>query len=236
VICLVTMSGLRQRPGEDAQSGMTLIELLVGMTIMGVLSTMVLLTWFTLQSSYASSEQNAKQRDVARQAVWRMATEIRDAQGTDGYAPVITGGRNTIVVGTSFNNAGNADSQPSDPTDPDTTVHRVRFQYSSSSSTIFRTEDTNGDLSFTGETPVPIVKNVVNSRIPSPSGTYTPLFRYTYYDTSGSLQTVDSMTAAGIDTARILNVQIRALVDIKPNKSPTYMDLKTTVQPRNAAR
>ena len=129
--------------GRRPQDGMTLVELLVAMTIMGVLSTMVLLTWFTLQSSYASSEQNAKQRDVARNAVWRMATEIRDAQGTDGYPPVISAGANTIIIGTSFNNAGNT-SQPSDSTAADSTVHRVRFSLdpASGSSTGRRTRTT----------------------------------------------------------------------------------------------
>jgi len=217
----------------DAQSGITLVELLIAMSIMGILSTMILMVWFNLQSSYASSVQNAKQRDVARQGVWRMATEIRDAQGIEGYPPVMSAGANSILIGTSFNNSGNTE-QPTDASSPDLNVHRVKFSYSEGDKTIYRTEDANGNRNFADETPVALVGNVVNGTVPA--GGSTPLFRYSYYDTSGVLQTVDSLTAAGIDPARLLNVQIQALVDIKPNKSPTYMDLRTTVQPRNAAR
>lgn len=217
----------------DAQSGITLVELIIAMSIMGVLSTMILMVWFSLQSSYASSVQNAKQRDVARQGVWRMATEIRDAQGIEGYPPVMSAGANSILIGTSFNNSGNSE-QPTDASSPDASVHRVKFSYSEDDKTIYRTEDANGNGNFADETPVALVGNVVNGTVPD--GGSTPLFRYSYYDTSGVLQTVDSLTAAGIDPARLLNVQIQALVDIKPNKSPTYMDLRTTVQPRNAAR
>jgi prepilin-type N-terminal cleavage/methylation domain-containing protein len=221
-----------RRRNAEPQAGMSLVELLVAMSIMGILSTMILVVWFSLQSSYASSEQNAKQRDTARQAVWRMATEIRDAQGVGGYPPVISAAATSIVIGTSFNNAGNTE-QPSDASSPDANVHRVRFYYSSG--TIYRVEDTDGINGF-DEAPVALVRNVVNSTVPFESATSTPLFRYSYYDTAGVLRTVDSLTAAGIDPGRLLNVQIRALVDIKPNKSPTYMDLSTTVQPRNAAR
>lgn len=218
----------------DAQSGITLVELIIAMSIMGILSAMILMVWFSLQSSYASSVQNAKQRDVARQGVWRMATEIRDAQGIEGYPPVMSAGANSILIGTSFNNSGNTE-QPTDASSPDANVHRVKFSYSKDDKTIYRTEDASGDGNFE-ETPVALVRNVVNGTVPA--GGSTPLFRYSYYDTSGVLQTVDSLTAAGIDIdpARLLNVQIQALVDIKPNKSPTYMDLRTTVQPRNAAR
>jgi len=221
-------------PRGGAQSGITLVELIIAMSIMGILSAMILMVWFSLQSSYASSVQNAKQRDVARQGVWRMATEIRDAQGIEGYPPVMSAGANSILIGTSFNNSGNSE-QPTDASSPDASVHRVRFFYSEGDRTIYRTEDANGDGNFADETQVALVGNVVNGTVPAGSSTSTPLFRYSYYDTSGVLQTVDSLTA-GIDPARLLNVQIQALVDIKPNKSPTYMDLRTTVQPRNAAR
>jgi prepilin-type N-terminal cleavage/methylation domain-containing protein len=222
-------------PRGDAQSGITLVELIIAMSIMGILSAMILMVWFSLQSSYASSVQNAKQRDVARQGVWRMATEIRDAQGIDGYPPVMSAGANSILIGTSFNNSGNTE-QPTDASSPDLNVHRVKFSYLKADNTIYRTEDANGDGTFAGEgeTSVALVRNVVNGTVPA--GRSTPLFRYSYYDTSGVLQTVDSLTDASIDPARLLNVQIQALVDIKPNKSPTYMDLRTTVQPRNAAR
>lgn len=232
------MRALRYRSERDRRSGISLIELLVSIVVMGILSTMILLVWFTLQSSYASSEQNAFQRDDARQALWRMAAEIRDAQGVGGGAPVTSASANTIVFTTSFNNAGNT-NQPTDPTAPDTNVHRVRYSYDPDPSvrTMYRTEDTDFDGSFADENRAVYLKNVVNGSVASVySATDTPVFRYSYYDTQGTLRTVNSLTAAGVDTSQLLNVQIRLLVDVKPNKSPTYMDLQTTVQPRNALR
>jgi prepilin-type N-terminal cleavage/methylation domain-containing protein len=222
-----------------SQSGVTLIELIVAVVIMGVLSTMILTVWFSLQSSFASTEQNAEQRDSARQAVWRIADEIRDAQGVSGNAPITSANANSIIFSTSFNNAG-ALSQPPSPSATDASVHRLKIWYDPSSKKVFRVEDTDNNGSFAGETSVQLLSNVVNGTTPSTEGgvtrSYTPLFRYSYYDDAGVLQTVDSMADAGVDTSRVLNVQIRALVDIKPNKSPVYMDLRTTVQPRNAAR
>ena len=233
------MRALRDRTKHSRQSGISLIELLVSMIVMGILSTMILLVWFALQSSYASSEQNAVQRDDARQALWRMAAEIRDAQGVGGSAPVTSATANMIVITTSFNNSGNTE-QPTDPTAPDTNVHRVRYSYDPSVRTMYRTEDTDFDGSFADENRAVYLKNVVNGSVASVYSeggySYTPVFRYSYYDIHGLLQTVNSLTAVGVDTSQLLNVQIRLLVDIKPNKSPTYMDLQTTVQPRNALR
>jgi len=235
------MRALRNRRQQGRQSGISLIELLVSMVVMGILSTLILMVWFTLQSSYASSEQNAVQRDDARQALWRMAAEIRDAQGVGGGAPVTSAAANTIVITTSFNNAGNTD-QPTDPTATDTNVHRVRYSYNPSTRRIYRTEDTNFDGSFADKDQVVYLNNVVNCSIPSSYSEgdylYTPIFRYSYYDTGGTLRTVNNMAEAvpPVDTSQLLNVQIRLLVDVKPNKSPTYMDLQTTVQPRNALR
>lgn len=223
----------QQRGSRGRQSGMTLVELLVAMTIMGVLSVMIISTWFSLQSSWAASSQSAKQRDTARQAVWRMATEIRDAQNAAGYPPVITAGSNSITIATSFNNAGN-DVQPTNPLDVDATVHRVRFTYDPTTKIVYRTEDTDFDSLLSDETSQPLIGNVVNGSVPA--GGSTPVFRYSYYDSAGVLRTVDSMTTAGIDSSRVLNVQIRLLVDIKPNKSPGFLDLRTTALPRNAQR
>jgi len=225
------MRAFRNPRERGRQSGISLIELLVSMIVMGILSTMILLVWFSLQSSYASSVQNAVQRDNARQALWRMAAEIRDAQGVGGSAPMSSAtAANTIEFTTSFNNAGNT-FQPTNPTATDTNVHRVSYSYDPLEHKIYRTEDADRAVYLTN-----VVNESISSSYSEGNYSYTPVFRYSYYDTQGDLQTVNSLTGAGVDMSRLLNVQIRLLVDIKPNKSPTYMDLQTTVQPRNALR
>ena len=90
------------------QRGMTLIELLIGLIISAVLSVMVLTAWFALSrsASYSMSSNNA--RDSGRQAISRMAREIRDAQArTDnGEAAVARARPRWILISTTFNEAG----------------------------------------------------------------------------------------------------------------------------------
>ncbi len=91
-----------------------MIELLVGMAIMGVISTMLLLTWFALSNSYSYSINSANARDDGRQALARLQREIRDAQmptiasGTASDAILYRARPYTVALYTSFNEAGNS--------------------------------------------------------------------------------------------------------------------------------
>ena len=104
----------RGRRPVDGQAGVSLIELLVGMAIMGVISTMLLLTWFALSNSYSYSINSANARDDGRQALARLQREIRDAQmptiasGTASDAILYRARPYTIALYTSFNEAGNS--------------------------------------------------------------------------------------------------------------------------------
>lgn len=62
------------------QRGLTLVELLVGMTIMSVISLMLLTAWFALGKSYSFTLSSSDARDYGRQAMSRLQREIRDAQ------------------------------------------------------------------------------------------------------------------------------------------------------------
>lgn len=104
----------RRERNLNGQVGVTLIELLVGMAIMGVISTMLLLTWFALSNSYSYSINSANARDDGRQALARLQREIRDAQkptiasGTASDAILYRARPYTIALYTSFNKAGNS--------------------------------------------------------------------------------------------------------------------------------
>lgn len=217
-------SSTRPRPG---QRGVTLVELLIGITIMGILSTMIIASWFVLQSSASSASQQNIQRDDARQALSRIATEVRDTQSRLGYAPVQSAAANAISINTTFNNAGNSDQSM--------LPHLVRFRYDATGKTVYRVEDSDGDGVLTDEKETVLLRNVVNGQIKDKDGNPAPaaVFTYSYYTDDGHLQTVDDPVSHGISTQRIITVQIRLLVDVKPNKSPTFMDLATSVQPRN---
>ena len=100
---------IRGRRTGCGQAGVSLIELLVGMAIMGVISTMLLLTWFALSNSYSYSINSANARDDGRQALARLQREIRDAQmptiasGTASDAILYRARPYTVALYTTFN-------------------------------------------------------------------------------------------------------------------------------------
>jgi prepilin-type N-terminal cleavage/methylation domain-containing protein len=73
-----------------SERGLTLIELLVGVVIASILSSMLFVTWFALNNSYSYSVNSSKARDEARTAMSRVEREIRAAEnipGTASYLP-----------------------------------------------------------------------------------------------------------------------------------------------------
>ena len=75
-----------KRVVEKDQSGVTLVELLIVIIIMGIVSTMILGTRFALSKTYASATQSAEQRDHAQMAMERLTRELRDAQAAPAPA------------------------------------------------------------------------------------------------------------------------------------------------------
>jgi len=65
------------RAHHTRQRGITLVELLVAMAIMGVVSAMLLTGWFALTESYSYTVKSADARDSGRQAIARVQREIR---------------------------------------------------------------------------------------------------------------------------------------------------------------
>lgn len=224
--------------GAARQTGITLVELLVVMVILGIVTTMILGTWFALQSSFAYSSHASSARESARDSLTRMTREVRDAQGYGGANPITRADRFLIVFYSTFNQANNSRTG----TPPVQTAFVYLQSTSGKGGKIYRVLDknANGVADEVGDPVDPaavasngsvIVDNVVNWWEPSVT-TQTSLFRYTYFADDTTFKTVDSMTGVA-STARILSVQIRVLVDLNPNRAPVYMDLQTTAQPRN---
>jgi prepilin-type N-terminal cleavage/methylation domain-containing protein len=202
----------------DPQRGVSLVELLVGMVILSVVTTMILLGWTSLQASYSSTMKGNEARSIARDAMERLRREIRDVQPLTGQTAITQAGANEIRFTTAFNDPG-----------PNGTgrILLTRYWYtydgtkSPSQWCISRQRDTNNDGVFTGDPTMVIARNVVNGAVPS-AGSPTPVF--SYFGTDG---------VATTDLTKIATVQIRVISDLNPKHSPTYFDLVTTVQPRN---
>ena len=201
---------LRQlRRVSRSQKGITLVELLVAMTIMAILSTMIVGAWISLQSSYAYSVKSAEARGTARDTMARMRREIRDAmiQPSTGLGPIVTAENNHIQFMSAFNDVGG-------------NVQSVDYWYRATSSTTGNITRQRG-----GGAEQIVAKDIVNVY------NNTPLFRYSYIDAAGTV--VVATTVGAADVPRILTVEIHILADVNPGHSPTYMDLISTVQPRN---
>jgi prepilin-type N-terminal cleavage/methylation domain-containing protein len=213
------------RLGRSGHSGVTLVELVVAMAIMGVLSTMILVVWFSLQDSYAFTTRADRQREVARDAAARMVREVRDIQAQTGIDAVVVAKPDEFWFYSGFNLPNQL---PADK------PRATRYTYDSSTNTIYRQRDRSEDANQSplDEPKVPVVANVVNDQIPK--GSSTPVFTYVVYDGTGTQ--VPMTTVTGSAMQEILSVEIRVITDVNPGKSPVYFDLRTAAQPRNLRR
>lgn len=206
------------------QSGVTLVELLIVIIIMGIVSTMILGTWFALSRAYASSTQAAKQRDHAQMAMERLTRELRDAQAAPAASPDPAAisfndlGPSAIRFNTTFNMALAAT--------PSTVPRLIRYRLDGE--TLFR-ELAGADRKFgtTDDQQEVVVEHVVNT------ANNADLFQYYYYDGAGDLRRSTGTTGVPANTIRIKAIKISLLVDLQPGHSPEHMKIINVVQPRN---
>jgi prepilin-type N-terminal cleavage/methylation domain-containing protein len=251
---------LHRATARHSEAGVSLIELLVGIAIMSVISTMLLMGWFALSDSYSFSIKSADARDSGREALSRLQREIRDAQkptigsGTASDAILYRARPYTIALFTSFNEAGNDTMDWSGGIAVSTTPHLVVYRLYTDGE-IWRFEDLDGDrvidmtsgiFDMSGSTPPEfqlseqvngegaseLVSDVVNWSLTP----HTPLFSYNVYGTdpvTGAvvLQTEDLLI--GADRYKAVAVNIDLLVDLNPARAPVYADLRATAQLRN---
>lgn len=238
-------SALRRR--LRGQRGITIVELLVGLLISGILTTMVLAGWFALTNSYSYSIASNNARDSARQALSRMAREIRDAESppNSNEAALVRCRPRWILFYTTFNEVGNSD--------PTKVPHLVMYRLYPDGE-LWRFEDMNNDGTISGsyaddypdswpgntfavaeqaavEGAMLMCGSVVNDKVPSLSAP-TPLFRYSRYLPDGTIDVQNSVIYAE-NRSEVITVQVHLLVDLNPARSPIYADLQTTAQIRN---
>ena len=230
------------------QQGMTLVEVLIGLMIASLLTTMILLTWFALQDSFSYSVTSNVQRDDARQALSRMQREIRDAEARadNGQPALLYADAYSIGVFTTFNKVDNT----AVTTEPHLVAYRLYMD-----GTLWRFCDTSDDGYIdhvagmenhatappdpdrpsnelgeqkAGEGAQKMLGSIVNF---SPPARSLPMFKYMYYESPGSLETTSQVV--GTDRTNTIAVTSRILEDLNPSHSPVYADLQITSQLRN---
>ncbi len=237
---------MRRTPAAHPQQGFTLIETLVTTAIMTVVTTMIVMVFINLQQAYSFTVNSDLAREDARSAMQQMVTEIRDAQiPTSGpYAgqpPIIYASSNDIRFYTSY-------ATPGGTAAPVLTRYRLRLNSATGLWTLYRQRDTNGNnVIDSGDLKQVVATDIVNHD-PNGDGNQSDrvdVFTYTYYDANGNLQTTGATytssgsVASGTTSVpsnclgNIVSVNIRLIADLNPGHSPTYLDLRSTVQPRN---
>lgn len=244
------------REKRGSQTGITLIELLVAMIILSIVSTMLVGTWISLQRAYSFTIKANTARATARDAIGRISSELRDAQPTTLATATPTPVPAAVFIvakpmEASFYSAYNQAGAQNDTTGT-AAMRLTRIWLDTAtvlpppakpeSKTLYwqRRTDTSTSGAWTDATvrKVVLAQNVVNNSVPDPSVTptsaYTPVFKYCYRDTLNVAQWTDN-SAGTLDLTKIIAVRVRLIVDANVNRTPTYVDLTTTVRPRNAS-
>jgi prepilin-type N-terminal cleavage/methylation domain-containing protein len=189
----------------DRQTGLTLIELLVVIVIGTVLSGAILMTWFSLSDSYSFTARSSEAQDFARDAVARMARELRDAEGTGGDVAVQSADSGQITFTTTFNEEGNESRL----------VEPVETQYYFSEGSIHRVRDGVDRV---------VVDNVLNEA--------GQVFTYDYVDVDGdSVRGGTSPDPTMLATISVIHINL--VVDLNPLSAPQPMDVSTSAHLRN---
>lgn len=211
---------------KRSQRGITLVELLVAMSIMLVLSTMIIGTWVALTNAYSFTSRSDKQRDLARQAIDRMAREIRDGQEPLGGASpaFLKAYPNEIRFYSTFNTAGAP--EPSTPPRLTRFIYRVTDPSAGTGSVYREFPGDDGVFDTLDDVSKVMISYVSNDN------TSRDMFIYWSYDSDGDLAPSEGTTTL-VDPSRIVTIGIAMQVDLNPGKAPNYMDLSTVVQPRN---
>jgi type II secretory pathway pseudopilin PulG len=242
-----------------------MIELLVSMIIMTVIGTMLVGGWISLQRSYAFTRVTNSSRATVRDALDRVSSEIRAAQPPTAAAlvkspfylpatptfpfssglPASACGPTTCVFYSAYNNFAVVDGAglaSTGTTPPSTSAIRLTAIWldtsgPSAQKVLKLTRDTNnnGSLTDPGDETIILARAVVNTA----ASVNRSIFTYYFRDANPSSPTygqwshASTLTSATVSNLR--DIQVELVVDVNLTHTPTYVDVRTTVRPRNAA-
>jgi type II secretory pathway pseudopilin PulG len=228
-------SALNRRGWSEA-TGLTMIELLAVMVIMAIVGTMMIISWISLQSTYAFTDRLTTSLGTARYALDRISSEIRDAQpptssSTTPFVFTLTTpylcNANDCVFYSAFNDPG-ARAEGTGTGDLRLTAIWLDTSGSAAQKTLYWQRDTDNNGAFdSGDKKIALATTVVNSA----AAVNRPIFTYIFRDTNNNYTTSTSLTTANVAT--LVAVQVEICADANLAHRPRYVDLITTVRPRN---
>ena len=200
------------------QSGWTLVELLVVMTIGVIITGALVLTWGSLTRSFSFTTRSSDAQDFARDAVARMSREIRDMEPKGAASSIVTAGSDELEFTTTFNEAGN-DTPLVEPV-------LTRYWY---------TWDPIRKVGALHRERGGVSRVVVDNLMNTWDGTAANIFRYTYVASDHELVTDGpSPTPAEYDNISMIRVDLS--VDLNPESAPQPMHVSARVHLRNQGR
>jgi len=228
------------RGKRESQAGLSMAEILVATVIVTVIGTMLVGSWISLQRSFAFAQAKNTARATARDALARVSSELRAAQPPDDSsitpfylalaAPYVCG-TTSCVFYSAYNNSAAADG--TGRAQLRLTAIWLDTSGTKAQKTLYWTRDTNksfllGDtVGGIADTTRILAENVVNTAFVN-----KPVFTYWRPDTTFGWISSTSLTSSNV--AKLCAVQIELLVDADLSHNPSYIDLTTTVRPRNA--
>jgi len=238
---------------RTSQAGITLVELLVSMIVLGIVTAMLIVGWVALQRASAYTVSTNYSRATLRDAMGRISSELRGAQPTSLptavpspalQPPVTMAAPMEVRFNSSFNSSGaNADGSGLTALRPTRvwldTATVPSPPWNADGRTLYWQRDMDGNGSFTdaGDRSIVLARDVVNNTIAdATNGTsYTPVFRYAYRPTAGASAEWTDNAGSSLDPASVIAVRVRLIVDANSTKSPNPVDITTTIRLRNAS-
>ena len=234
---------------RGSQAGLTLVEVLLALIIMSVIGTMLVGGWLSLQRSYVFASLTNSARATARDALDRVSSELRASQpptaavATQFYVPATPTypymcGPTSCVFYSAYNNFAALDGAglaPTGTTPPGSSAIRLTAIWlDTATSTLYWQRDTNNNgLDASDRKTVLAAKCVVNSAPSVNRSIFTYYFRN---PATGAYSHASNLGSSGANSvANLRSVRVELIIDVNLAHTPTYVDLATTVRPRNAA-
>jgi prepilin-type N-terminal cleavage/methylation domain-containing protein len=224
-----------------SQAGITLVELLVAMVVMGIVTTMLVGTWISLQRAFAYVRADNTAGATGRDALSRISSELRAAQPNPSGNPASATSfvltlttpyvcdANDCVFYSAYNNSSTASLSGTSGTNQlRLTAIWLDTSGSAAQKKLYWQRDTNGDGTLNAsDRKILLADNVVNTQ----ASISRPIFTYVLR-AGETYSTATSLTGTNVGSLVAVNVELA--VDANVGHTPTYVDLVSTVRPRNA--
>jgi prepilin-type N-terminal cleavage/methylation domain-containing protein len=217
-----------------SQAGMTLTELMVTLSLLGIVLVPAFTFLFSAQRGQRTASEAVQQQQDARIGLEQFSRSLREGTFPQGY---------DYTESSIFYSALDYDVTFYSDVDNDGIAEQIHYWLDTTTQQVMRTEvnpdctqdpctylTQNGATATTGT----VLSNVRNNDLSACSGQSgsTPLFSYSTI--TGGIPTPVPTPGGNVDALVDINyVKMTVVVDVTPGKSPTCQTITTTVSLRN---